>query len=127
MDNGDGTTFGAGMRWPRDPSLLIAPTSWPTTWRSRSARYRRLNFDVFRQPAAHDLAVKRFTVSTILFYCFPATRATMWVPGALGADFYKALAARVPEIDPDDFVADLAQLAVDEPEDGASFPDEDNE
>ena len=75
----------------------------------------------------------------------PATRATMWVPGALGADCYaalegalngtsaltavelRALAARVPEIDPDDFVADLAQLAVDEPDDGASSPDEDNE
>ena len=35
-------------------------------------------------------------------------------------------AAQIPEIDPDDFVAELAQLAVDEPDDGASSPDEDD-
>jgi hypothetical protein len=33
----------------------------------------------------------------------------------------------VPEIDPDDFVADLAQLAVDDPDDGASSPDDDDD
>ena len=35
--------------------------------------------------------------------------------------------AQIPEIDPDDIVAELAQLAVDEPYDGASSPDEDSE
>ena len=46
---------------------------------------------------------------------------------ALTAGDLRALAAQIPEIDPDDFVAELAQLAVDEPCDGASSPDEDGE
>ena len=35
--------------------------------------------------------------------------------------------AQIPVFDPDDIVAELAQLAVDEPDDGASSPDEDDE
>ena len=46
---------------------------------------------------------------------------------ALTAGDLRAPAARVSEIDPDDFVAELTELAVDEPYDGASSPDEDSE
>ena len=64
------------------------------------------------------------------------------VPGALDAGFYAALkvslnkestptavelrvlTVRIPKIDPDDFVAKLAQLAADKPDEGASSPDE---
>ena len=64
------------------------------------------------------------------------------VPGALDAGFYaapegalnkestptadelRALTVRIPKIDPDDFVAELEQLAADEPNEGASSPDE---
>jgi len=52
--------------------------------------------------------------------------ALNWTNALTTADS-RALAAQIPEIDPDDFVAELAQLAVDEPYDGASSPDEDNE
>jgi hypothetical protein len=46
---------------------------------------------------------------------------------ALTAGDLRSLAAQIPEIDPGDFVAELAQLAVDEPDAGASSPDEDDE
>ena len=116
-------------------------------WRSPSSLriYARLSFDEYASwleaaEAQHVQAIQGPNLPPL-----PATRATMRVPGALGADFYetlegalngtsalaadelRALAARVPEIDPDDFVADLAQLAVDEPDDGAASPDEDDE
>jgi hypothetical protein len=117
-------------------------------WRSPSSLriYARLSFDEY---ASWLEAAETQDVQAIQGPNLPplpaATRATMRVPGTLGADFYealegaltetsalttdelRALADKVPEIDPDDFVAELAQLAADEPGDGASSPAEDNE
>jgi hypothetical protein len=120
-------------------------------WRSPASLrvYARLSFDDYASwleaaEAQHVQAIQGPNLPPLLA-TREAAQPTPRVPGALDAGFYAALegalngtsaltadelrtlAARVPEIDPDDFVADLAQLAADEPDDGASSPDEDDE
>jgi len=120
-------------------------------WRSPASLrvYARLSFDEYTSwleaaEAQHVQAIQGPNLPPLLA-TQAAAQPTPRVPGTLDASSYealeealngtnalttadlRALAAQIPEIDPDDFVAELAQLAVDEPCDGASSPDEDNE
>ena len=120
-------------------------------WRSPASLrvYARLSFDEYTSwleaaEAQHVQAIQGPNLPPLLA-TQAAARPTPRVPGTLDASSYealeealngtnalttadlRALAAQIPEIDPDDFVAELAQLAVDEPCDGASSPDEGNE